>query len=430
MPASVVSGLVSLIISLALAGLPSSAAAGPRPDPTFGGGRGFVTTPFPGGSMFADAAIVTPNNRLVVAGQSIPAHSLPQISVARYQSNGALDRTFGSNGIFTSTFPAADGPFRATAIQRQPSTGALVVAGGYGDGSILVLRLTTAGQLDPSFGPGGAGYVKVVANGFGDSLAIDSAGRILVGSANGNVEGRPFVVARFTPSGILDTTYGHGGMAQVLFWDQLNLAGSPVAGLSVAADGSIIGFGHIDPIGRGAVAMAGVFRLSPTGALVPGFGVGGGNQISFGGTVGGEWLPCAMAVDSRGRIVVTGSSSASTGPVLLSARLTPTGTLDSSYGVAGDGRVVTSGLGADVTNQPNCGATAVATDAVTIGIGSTLVQLTSKGTPSTGFAPGGIFKISAPAQVLLLAVIRGGTGRIVLAGSAGDAAYVGRYVTR
>lgn len=44
-------------------------------------------------------------------------------------------------------------------------------------------------------------------------------------------------------------------------------------------------------------------------------------------TAGGfaQWFPCAMTVDSRGRITVTGDGSTAAGAAILSARLSPWG---------------------------------------------------------------------------------------------------------
>jgi uncharacterized delta-60 repeat protein len=388
-----------------------------------------VTTAIPGATSFA-TSVVTSNNRIVVAGESVSANANVQVLVAQYRSNGTLDKTFGSNGIFTTAFPAADGPFRATAIALQPSTGKLVVAGGYGEGSILLLRLTRSGQLDPTFGPSGTGIVKLAVQGFANSIAIDGAGRILVGSADGNQQAKPFLVARFSRDGALDKTYGVNGIAKVVFWDQNQAAGTFVSALRAAPDGSVTGFSHIDYIGIGGFGSAGVFRLSPSGQLVPGFGTGGHTEVSFPRALAQNWLPCAMATDSKGRIIVAGASVASTGPVLLSARLTSSGSLDTSYGTAGNGRAVTGGLGAGVGSQTNCGGTASVTDAVTVGIGATLVRLTSAGTPDARFGPGGLIQISAPPQVDLNAVVSPGAGRIVLAGFSGNDVYVARYLTR
>jgi len=307
-----------------------------------------------------------------------------------------------------------------------------VVAGAYGPDSILLLRLTPAGQLDPTFGPAGNGLVKLTVGSIADSVAIDDDGRILVGASNLDAAGRPMVVARFSPDGILDRSFGQNGIVQLIFWDATAASGSGVNALNVAADGSVTGSGHIDYIGNGGHGTAGVFQLSPRGELVPGFGSGGHTEVGFTKASGtpAQWFPCAMTVDSRGRIVVSGDGEGDPGNALLNARLTPTGTLDTSYGTAGTGRVVIGGLGTDIDGQTNCGAAVNARNAVTTGVGATLVQVTSNGTPNTGFGPGGFVSIGVPANVTLLAVTPADAGRIVLAGFAGDAIYVARYKTR
>lgn len=49
---------------------------------------------------------------------------------------------------------------------------------------------------------------------------------------------------------------------------------------------------------------AAVLRLSPTGALVPGFGSSGHTTTTPAGAA--DWYRCAMTEDARGRLAVTG----------------------------------------------------------------------------------------------------------------------------
>jgi uncharacterized delta-60 repeat protein len=128
---------------------------------------------------------------------------------------------FASHGIFESAFPAADAPFVATAIARDRRTGELVLGGGYGQGSMLVMRLTAKGRLDPTFGAHRSGFATVEVEGIANSLAIQPDGAILLGGSNANRNGRPFVVARFTRDGVLDRTFGHRGIAQAFVLERL-----------------------------------------------------------------------------------------------------------------------------------------------------------------------------------------------------------------
>ncbi|HUQ62836.1 MAG TPA: hypothetical protein VM121_03680 [Acidimicrobiales bacterium] len=406
---------------------PAPLLTGARPDTSFGAGRGWVTTEIPGSGSQAEAALVMPDNRIVVAGQSAAPNGESQVLVVRYRSDGTLDPSFGSNGIFKSSLPTADAPFNATAIAQQPTTGKLVVTGGYAQDSILLSRLTPAGQLDPTFGAAHTGVVRLPVGGTGEAMTIDGKGRILAGAFNANVRGKPMVVARFSSDGILDTSFGQNGIVNLLFWDISSAAGTTVSTLIAAADGSVTGFGRLDGVGSGPQHGA-VFRLSPNGALAPGFGSGGHADITPPAGGPKDWYPCSMStVDSRGRMVVTGGLGNS---ALMTARLSANGKIDGSYGTAGNGIVVTPVGGNNVGGQTTCGAALDATGDLTTGIGATLVQLTSRGAPDTHFGPGGFVTIGAPAQVNLNAVRNAGAARIVIAGFAGNAVYVARYWTR
>ena len=188
---------------------------------------------------------------------------------------------------------------------------------------------------------------------------------------------------------------------------------------------AIVGFGHLDYIGSDGHGSAGVFQLTSRGRPAQGFGDGGHVEVAFTRPGGGfaQWFPCAMTLVSGGRIMVTGDGSVGPGGALLSTRLTRQGAPDSSYG--GDGRVVTPGLPG--FNDTTCGATSTPAGTLTVGVGSSLAQLQPDGAPNDRFARGGLIRIARPRGVGVNAVSSSGSRRVVLAGSAGNAAYVARY---
>jgi uncharacterized delta-60 repeat protein len=426
---------------LALAGLsaaivtPAAPAAsgsrGLRLDRTFGGGRGFVTTKIAGATSLAYGASVVGAGAIVVAGQASPPSGNGQVLVVRYRPNGQLDSTFASRGIFQSAFPSADAPFSATAIARDRRTGKLIIAGGYGQGSMLVMRLTADGRLDPTFGAGRSGVAKLDVGGFANALTIEADSSILLGGFNANRPGRPFVVARFTPGGVPDRTFGHRGIAQALFWNPKAASSAGILRLVPTPDGGVIAFGHIDYIGgtgggTGGHGSAGVFRLTRSGLPLRTFGNSGHTQITFFGraSVPESWYPCEMAVDGRGRIIVTGGGGTHR-TALFTARLTPQGGLDRSYGSTRDGHAITPGIGGNAITT--CGVTSTRAGELTVGVGSKLAQLLSNGLPNSRFAPRGVFTIRSPKQVSINALIGSGR-RLLVTGSAGSAIYVGRYL--
>lgn len=407
-----------------------SALGGPRPDRTFGRGKGFVTTRIMRTSSFASAGLVLSGGGIVVAGQTTPSSGKGQIVVVRYRRNGRLDRAFGRRGVFESRFPAAQGPFRASAIAKVGRQGKLLIAGGYGEGSMLVMRLTARGRLDKSFGPGRRGFVRLSVGGIANSLAIASDDDIFVGGSDGDKNGRPFVVAKLTRRGTLDRTFARRGVARIIFWKPKAASSSGVAGLVATRGGGVIASGHIDYIGgngHGSTpghGSAGVMRLDRRGHPVASFGVHGHVQVTFFNRrhVALSWFPSGMGVDASGRITVTGDGG---NDALLTARLTPAGSRDRSYGPMHNGRVFTPGIGSDSITI--CGAIVSRSGKLTAGLGRKLVQLKPNGRPNRLFGPHGVFTVTHPAKVAIMSVFKAGPGRVILAGSTRNDIYVARY---
>jgi uncharacterized delta-60 repeat protein len=105
----------------------------------------------------------------------------------------------------------------------------------------------------------------------------------------GGQTGREFALARYTPSGALDPTFGSSGIVITPQADVLN-------GLAIQADGKIIAVGGPD----GGSPMASVLaRYNQDGTLDATFGSGGIVSRSFGQ---GD---TAVALQSDGKIVTT-----------------------------------------------------------------------------------------------------------------------------
>jgi len=95
----------------------ATAQAG-RLDPTFGNG-GIVTTDCglqtgSSNAATANAAAIQSDGKIVVVGAAPGSNGFPIAAVARYNSNGSLDTSFGSSGIVT-TSSIEDEPFTSVA---------------------------------------------------------------------------------------------------------------------------------------------------------------------------------------------------------------------------------------------------------------------------------------------------------------------------
>jgi uncharacterized delta-60 repeat protein len=96
-------------------------------DPGFGSG-GIVTTDFAGAGDGATAIAVQTDGKLVVAGNSFNnSASNFNFVVARYNSNGTLDASFGTGGKATTDVGGRFARAYAVALQGD---GRIVVAGG------------------------------------------------------------------------------------------------------------------------------------------------------------------------------------------------------------------------------------------------------------------------------------------------------------
>ena len=203
----------------------------------------------------------------------------------------------------------------------------------------LVTSQAAAGSLDPTFGNGG----KVLTPGGGVTDAImQPNGDIVASSASG--------LARFLPTGKLDTTFGTGGMAAAGF-----IGGEGGTGIALQPDGKILWVGsqanlNFPPFGTFSFAVA---RFNANGTLDTSFGSGGHASVEFFAPPmqGAQEFADAVLVQPDGKILVAGS--ARQGQIRFApiqgalARFNANGTLDTSFGSGG--KILSSSLPNGIT---------------------------------------------------------------------------------
>ena len=124
-------------------------------DTSFGGGTGFITTPFP------LAGITAAGTGAIYADGTTSAGAM---EVVRYLPTGAVDTTYGTAGTSTITVTGGgaatytDGPITLDASGR--ILVGLAVNGNAALATFGAVRLTTAGAMDPAYGIGGVAEVK------------------------------------------------------------------------------------------------------------------------------------------------------------------------------------------------------------------------------------------------------------------------------
>jgi uncharacterized delta-60 repeat protein len=150
-----------------------------------------------------------PDGAVVATGYTVPDGVNIQVAVCRFQASGAPDGTFGTGGCTrTDVGPGTDVGW-GVAIQADGK----IVIGGYGNlagtNDLLALRYTTNGVLDSSFGLGGIATSGLPSADEGRTLVVQADGNVVVGGFDGD-----FLLARLTPGGILDSTFGTGGVVR------------------------------------------------------------------------------------------------------------------------------------------------------------------------------------------------------------------------
>lgn len=170
-------------------------------DATFGGDGKVLT---PGGT--ASAVAIQTDGKVVAAGEFSGGFAL-----ARYKPNGTLDATFGGDGRVRSRL-AAGGAF-ATGVAIQ-SNGRIVAAGtsfALEGAGFALARYNTDGTLDATFGGDGKVRTRFAGNALADALAVQSDGRILAAGTAFTDPGSRVALARYNIDGTLDVTFGGDG---------------------------------------------------------------------------------------------------------------------------------------------------------------------------------------------------------------------------
>jgi uncharacterized delta-60 repeat protein len=151
------------------------------------------------------------NNKIIIGGGS----SNFDVGVARLNTNGILDSSFSSDGIFSTTQPQFSNYYNMLY-----QNGNVILVGCVGTNEINIIRYNmTTPALDTTFGTSGKfSYTPNANPACANAAALDSNGRILVAgysaTASGNT-GFDTLVARLSANGIADTTFTANGIVSV-----------------------------------------------------------------------------------------------------------------------------------------------------------------------------------------------------------------------
>jgi uncharacterized delta-60 repeat protein len=291
-------------------------------DPTFGVGGKVITRLAISSEDEGRATAADSLGRIIIAGATYNGSSF-DFAIVRYTTAGSLDPTFGGTGIVTIDFTGSHDEARAVAVDSQNR---ILVGGFTENGSktdFAVARLTTAGTLDATFDGDGK---QTIAFGASDDLAYaiaaDSLNRVVIAGQTGT--NNDFAVARLTTGGALDITFDGDGKQTIAF----GAGGDQGRGVAVDSLDRVVVAGETE---NGLNYDFAVARLTVGGTLDASFDVDGKQTIDFGT---GDDLGEAVAVDSLDRVIVSGITNNNSDFGV--ARLTAGGAIDNSFD--GDGK--------------------------------------------------------------------------------------------
>jgi len=161
-------------------------------------GDGKVTTAFGAYWDSGSSVAIQLDEKIVVTGETANGVDL-DLAMARYNADGSLDSSFSGDGKVTTAFGTGDDYGRSVAIQPD---GKILVAGGSSYGTFGLARYNTNGTLDNSFG--GVGFVGGVTR---YSAAIQLDGKILVAGSSNIGTSDAFNIARYNTDGTLDNSF-------------------------------------------------------------------------------------------------------------------------------------------------------------------------------------------------------------------------------
>ena len=190
-------------------------------DTTFGV-NGWVTTDIQSGSPdYGNSIVAQLDGKIVVAGGG----GFYDFALVRYNQDGALDNSFGIDGIVTTDFTGYDW---ANSIKIQNDEKLVVVGSHWSEFwvDIAMARYNNDGSLDVDFGFGGLVQTDVYSIDEANSVAIQSDGKIVV--AGYCCYPSNFAIVRYTTYGSLDTSFGIDGKVITEMYDDSYLKANPV----------------------------------------------------------------------------------------------------------------------------------------------------------------------------------------------------------
>lgn len=306
-------------------------------DPTFGTNGKVTTVIAVDNDTHLKSLAIQSNGKIIACGRNAD-YQINSLMLLRYNEDGSLDNTFGTNGIALSTLVGGEGSLYVRMLDNDK----ILVTGNRLDSNNtnkpFISVFNSNGSPDITVGNNGthiySGFPgKIIIS----SVNLDSSGRIvLCGTTLNVVSGiKDVFVARFLDDYTIDTSFGTNGC--LIFncgvLSNLNSTATDLV-LKILTDGSLLIAGSSDLIAGNSSDFF-LSKFNANGAVDTSFGNQGRVITDF----GLKDIVATMDVLPDGKIVLTGNKlplNLLTLPIsIISSKYNTDGSLDMNYGVSG-----------------------------------------------------------------------------------------------
>ncbi|TYL48324.1 DUF4347 domain-containing protein [Marinomonas sp. IMCC 4694] len=270
----------------------------------------------------AYAIVIDANGKIVVVGQTVNDANGTESLAVRYNTDGTIDTSFGTNGFFVYDEPGA---LFFWTVQTTSDGGYLF---GYQSDSTLI-KVNSAGSLDTNWG--GDGSVKNTTYSTATSAGFSSNSDGSVYQLLNDPVNKKIIVSKYTATGTVDTNFGTSGVIEL----------SPVySGMLFTFSSSPVSFNGNDVFAITSTGyLDGSFILKnelvkinlTSGNVDTSFGVNGYADLS---NVGFNQYK-EIIIDANGKVNVIGNKNAGGDADYQLVRLNANGLMDTTFGASG-----------------------------------------------------------------------------------------------
>ncbi len=292
---------------------------------TLFGKNGKVITPIGPEYDIANSVKLQSNSKIIVAGH-IGNETDEDFALVRYNQDGSIDKSFGKEGIaITSIEKPSD---IIVGIQILPDD-KIIAAGKTFDGkqsNFAITKYLQNGQIDTQFGDSGIVITDIEnSDATATSIVIQKDGKIIIGGDLKKGIYTDFVIVRYLPNGLLDTTFGKKGIVITSFSDK----NDNLTSLLIQPDDKIIASGHVFNNDFSDLAFVRYLKDGTIDTTI------GNKGIVIHSKKGSLEVLSASLLQDDGKLILIGNTTKDTITSIEILRYTIYGKLDKTFGKKG-----------------------------------------------------------------------------------------------